>query len=142
YMVKKYGKRVYILAADYGFGQISAQWVQAAVGMNNAEVVGLEFIPLGNSEFSSSIANIQKAKPDFLFLLLVGSNQSQYFPQARAAGLTIPSVSSVNLQQGYEHKLFAPPILENLYVPAPFLEELSAEVPSAKKFVDDIRAKY
>jgi len=141
YMVKKYGKKVYILAADYGFGQVSAQWVQASVGMNGAEVVGLEFIPLGNSEFSASIANIQKARPDFLFLLLVGSNQSQYFPQARAAGLTIPAVSSVNLQQGYEHKLFAPPILENLYVPAPFLEELSADVPSAKTFVDNIRAK-
>jgi urea transport system substrate-binding protein len=142
YMTKKYGKKVYILAADYGFGQISAQWVQASVGMNGGEVLGLEFIPLGNSEFSSSIANIQKAKPDYLFLLLVGSNQSQYFPQARDAGLAIPAVSSVNLQQGYEHKLFAPPILENLYVPAPFLEELSADVPSAKTFVDAIRGKY
>lgn len=142
YMVKKYGKKIYVLAADYGFGQVSAQWVQASAGMNGAEIVGLEFIPLGNSEFSSSIANIQKAKPDFLFLLLVGSNQSQYFPQAQAAGLKYPSISSVNLQQGYEHKLFAPPTLENLYVPAPFLEELAETNPSAKKFVSAIRAKY
>lgn len=142
YMVKKYGKRIYVLAADYGFGQVSAQWVQASAGMNGAEIVGLEFIPLGNSEFSSSIANIQKAKPDFLFLLLVGSNQSQYFPQAMAAGLRYPSISSVNLQQGYEHKIFAPPTLENLYVPAPFLEELSEANANAKKFVDAIRAKY
>jgi urea transport system substrate-binding protein len=142
YMVKKYGKKIYVLAADYGFGQISAQWVKASAGMNGAEIVGMEFIPLGNSEFSSSIANIQKAKPDFLFLLLVGSNQSQFFPQARAAGLAVPAVSSVNLQQGYEHKLFAPPTLENLYVPAPFLEELAAVSPQAKTFVDAIRAKY
>lgn len=142
YMVKKYGKRIYVLAADYGFGQVSAQWVRASAGMNGAEIVGLEFIPLGNSEFSSSIANIQKAKPDFLFLLLVGSNQSQYFPQAQAAGLRYPSISSVNLQQGYEHKLFAPPTLENLYVPAPFLEELAETNTSAKTFVDAIRAKY
>jgi branched-chain amino acid transport system substrate-binding protein len=142
YMVKKYGKKIYVLAADYGFGQVSAQWVKASAGLNGAEIVGLEFIPLGNSEFSSSIANIQKAKPDFLFLLLVGSNQSQYFPQARAAGLEYPSISSVNLQQGYEHKLFAPPTLKDLYVPAPFLEELSASNPNAKKFVSAIRAKY
>jgi urea transport system substrate-binding protein len=142
YMVKKYGKKIYVLAADYGFGQVSAQWVRASAGMNGAEIVGLEFIPLGNSEFSSSISNIQKAKPDFLFLLLVGSNQSQYFPQAQAAGLRIPSISSVNLQQGYEHKLFAPPTLENLYVPAPFLEELSEVNPNAKTFVNAIRSKY
>lgn len=142
YMVKKYGKKIYILAADYGFGQVSAQWVQASAGMNGAEIVGLEFIPLRNSEFSSSIANIQKAKPDFLFLLLVGSNQSQYFPQAQAAGLRYPSISSVNLQQGYEHKIFPPPTLENLYVPAPFLEELAETNADAKRFVDAIRAKY
>lgn len=142
YMVKNFGKKIYVLAADYGFGQVSAQWVRASAGLNGAEIVGMEFIPLGNSEFSSSIANIQQAKPDFLFLLLVGSNQSQYFPQAQAAGLKIPSISSVNLQQGYEHKLFAPPTLENLFVPAPFLEELSAVNPNAKKFVDAIRAKY
>lgn len=142
YMVKKYGKKIYVLAADYGFGQVSAQWVQASAGMNNAEIVGLEFIPLGNSEFSSSITNIQQAKPDFLFLLLVGSNQSQYFPQAMAAGLKIPAISSVNLQQGYEHKLFAAPIMENLFVPAPFLEELSDTNPNAKKFVTAIRGKY
>lgn len=142
YMIKQFGKKIYVLAADYGFGQISAQWVKAAAGMNGAEIVGLEFIPLGNSEFSSSIANIQKAKPDFLFLLLVGSNQSQFFPQARAAGLDFPAISSVNLQQGYEHKLFPPPTLQNLYVPAPFLEELAGVEPSAKAFVDAIRAKY
>ena len=142
YMVKKYGKKIYVLAADYGFGQVSAQWVRASAGMKGAEIVGMEFIPLGNSEFSSTIANIQKAKPDFLFLLLVGSNQSQYFPQAIAAGLHIPSISTVNLQQGYEHKLFAPPTLENLYVPAPFIEEVAQVSPSAKAFVDEIRAKY
>ena len=142
YMVKNYGKKIYVLAADYGFGQVSAQWVQVSAGMNGAEIVGMEFIPLGNSEFSASITNIQQAKPDFLFLLLVGSNQSQYFPQAMAAGLKIPAISSVNLQQGYEHKIFAPPTLENLFVPAPFLEELSEVNPNAKKFVSAIRAKY
>lgn len=142
YMVEKFGKKIYVLAADYGFGQVSAQWVQASAGMSGAEIVGLEFIPLGNSEFSSSIANIQRAQPDFLFLLLVGSNQSQYFPQAQAAGISIPSISSVNLQQGYEHKLFAPPTLQNLFVPAPFLEELSASNENAKRFVDAIRAEY
>jgi branched-chain amino acid transport system substrate-binding protein len=142
YMVEKYGKKVYVLAADYGFGQISAQWVKASAALNDASVVGLEFIPLGNSEFSSSIANIQKAKPDFLFLLLVGSNQSQYFPQALAANLKIPSISTVNLQQGYEHKLFAPPSLENLYVPVSFIEEVATQTPNAKKFVDAFRAKF
>jgi urea transport system substrate-binding protein len=142
FMVEKYGKKIYVLAADYGFGQVSAQWVKVSAAMIGAEIVGTEFIPLGNSEFSSSIANIQKAKPDFLFLLLVGSNQSQFFPQAQAAGLKFPAISTVNLQQGYEHKVFPAPTLENLYVPVTFIEEVSTQVPSARAFVDAVRAKF
>ena len=37
YMVKKYGKKIYVLAADYGFGQISAQWVKASAGLIGAD---------------------------------------------------------------------------------------------------------
>ena len=86
--------------------------------------MGEEFIPLGNSQFASTIANVQKAKPDFLVEYLVGANQSQFYPQANSAGLDIPAVSTVNLQQGYEHKRFAPPALKNLYVPIAFIEEV------------------
>ena len=62
YMVEKFGKKIYVLAADYGFGQVSAQWVRARghVGRRDRRP---EFIPLGNSEFSSSIANIQQPSP-------------------------------------------------------------------------------
>ena len=112
FMIKKYGPKMYILAADYGFGQVSAQWTHVAAGLNGGTIVGEEFIPLGNSQFASTIANVQKAKPDFLVEYLVGANQSQFYPQANSAGLDIPAVSTVNLQQGYEHKRFAPPALK------------------------------
>ena len=104
YMIEKYGPRMYILAADYGFGQVSALWTHAAAGLYGGEVVGEEFIPLGNSDFAATIANIQKAKPDFGVFYLVGGAQYNYYPQAAAAGANIPAVSTVNVQQGYEHK--------------------------------------
>ena len=46
-------------------------------GLYGGKIVGEEFIPLGNSEFASTIANIQKAKPDFGVVYLVGDAQSQ-----------------------------------------------------------------
>jgi urea ABC transporter substrate-binding protein len=142
YMIEKYGPRMYILAADYGFGQVSAQWTHAAAKRFGGEIVGEEFIPLGNSEFASSIANIQRARPDFLVLYLVGANQSQYFPQAQSAGITLPAISTVNLQQGFEHKRFAPPALQNMYVPVTWIEEVAEEVESGRAFVDAFRAKF
>jgi len=142
YMIKKYGPKMYILAADYGFGQVSALWTHVAAGLYGGEVVGEEFIPLGNSQYSSTIQNVQAAKPDFMVHYLVGANQGQFYPQAQAAGLSIPAVSTVNLQQGYEHKRFSPPALQNLYVPVAFIEEVGSQTDSAKAFVDAMRAMF
>ena len=66
WMMEKFGKKVYTIAADYNFGQISAEWVRNIVKQNGGEMVGEEFIPLGVSQFASTIQNIQKAKPDIL----------------------------------------------------------------------------
>ncbi len=69
WMMEKFGKKVYTIAADYNFGQISAEWVRNIVKQNGGEMVGEEFIPLGVSQFASTIQNIQKAKPDILITL-------------------------------------------------------------------------
>ncbi len=140
YMIKTYGPKMYVLAADYGFGQVSGLWTRVAAGIYGGEIVGEEFIPLGNAEYAASIANVQKAKPDFMVHYLVGANQSQFYPQAQAAGLNIPAISTVNLQQGYEHKQFAPPALTNMFIPVAYIEEIETE--ANKSFVQKFRAKF
>ncbi len=140
YMVEKYGPKVYVLAADYGFGHITAEWTRVAVGMYGGKIIGEEFIPLSNTLYSTIISRVQGAKPDWVMQLLVGDNQAQFYPQAASAGLHVPGLSPVIIQQGYEHKRFAPPLLANVHVPVSFLQEL--EIPSAKKFVDNFRKKY
>src|SRR5690606_13308624 len=90
WLMEKYGKRVYILAADYNFGQISAEWVRHFVAQEGGEVVGEDFIPIGVSQFSNNIQNIQRTKPDFVVTLLVGTAQASYYEQALAANLNLP----------------------------------------------------
>ena len=140
YMINTYGPKMYVLAADYGFGQVSALWTHVAAGLFGGEIVGEEFIPLGNSEFAASIANVQKAKPDFMVHYLVGANQSQFYPQAQAVDLGLPAVSTVNLQQGYEHKQFSPPSLANMYIPVAYIEEIPTD--ANKAFIEAWRAKW
>jgi branched-chain amino acid transport system substrate-binding protein len=133
WMIEKFGKKVYTIAADYNFGQISAEWVRNIVKQNGGEMVGEEFIPLGVSQFASTIQNIQKAKPDILITLLVGTAQSSYYEQAAAANLHIPMGSSVNVGQAYEHKRFKPPSLANMYVTTNWIEEVDDQ--KSKDFV-------
>lgn len=140
WMMENFGKKVYTIAADYNFGQISAEWVRNIVKENGGTMVGEEFIPLGVSQFSQTIQNIQKAKPDVLVTLLVGTAQASYYEQGAAANLKIPMASSVNVGQGYEHKRFKPPSLANMYVTTNYIEEV--DTPQSKAFLKKWKAKF
>ncbi len=140
WMMEKYGKNVYTLAADYNFGQISAEWVRQIVEEEGGTMAGEEFIPLGVSQFSQTIQNIQAKKPGFVVTLLVGAAQASYYEQAAAANVNLPMASSVNVGQGYEHKRFTPPSLKDMYVTTNFIEEV--DTPAAKAFVEKFRARF
>ena len=49
--MNKWGKKVYILAADYNYGQITADWVGKFTRDHGGDVVGTEFFPLDVTEF-------------------------------------------------------------------------------------------
>lgn len=140
YMVEKFGPKIYVLAADYGFGHITAEWTRVAAGLYGGEIIAEEFIPLSNTMYSTIISRVQSAKPDWVMQLLIGDNQAQFYPQAASAGLKIPGLSPVIIQQGYEHKRFAPPLLENVFVPVTYLEEMDSD--GTKKFSEAFRAKF
>ncbi|WP_420997299.1 urea ABC transporter substrate-binding protein [Cupriavidus sp. 30B13] len=140
WMMQKFGKKVYTIAADYNFGQISAEWVRNIVKENGGTMVGEEFIPLSVSQFGQTIQNIQKARPDFVVTLLVGANQVSYYEQQAATRLNLPMASSVNVGQAYEHKRFKPPALKDMYVTANYVEEVDS--PASNDFKKRFRAKF
>lgn len=140
YMIKNYGPRIYTIAADYNFGQLTAQWVEKAAAEYGGEIVGEEFLPLSVSQFSSSIDKIQKADPDVLVVLLTGVTQSSFYGQWATAGMDVPIATTINIAQGYEHKRFDPPACANMYVTAQFIEEL--DTPEAVDFVKRFHELY
>jgi len=140
WMVERYGKRVYTIAADYNFGHLSAEWGRTILKPLNGEIVGEEFIPLGVSQFAQTIQNIQNAKPDWLYMLNVGAAQDSFFEQAAAAGLTLPMGSPIKVMLGFEHKRFAAPALNNMHAAANWFEEL--DTPAATDFKKRWHAKF
>ncbi len=99
-MIKKYGPNIYTIAADYNFGQITAQWVKKTAEENGGKIIGEEFIPLSVSQFSSTISKIQQAKPDVLVTLLVGVPQSSFYEQWSKSGIKgLPMATTVNMAQ-------------------------------------------
>lgn len=141
YNIDNFGPKIYIIGADYNFGQLSAMWTRAIAPVLGAEVIGEEFIPLSVSQFSSTIANIQAAKPDWLMVFLSGENHTNYYPQARAAGLAgLPMGATTNMMQGYEHIRFAPPAISNMHNAVEYMEEIPT--PRNQAFVKRFREMW
>jgi len=140
YMIKTYGPRFYILAADYNFGQLSAQWSEAVAPLYGGEVVGKEFIPLEVSQFSDVLARVQKANPDWLMMYITGENHAAYYPQSNAANVHYPMGSSINMAQGYEHLRYSPPALQDMHVAVNYMEEIPTE--RNKEFVKRWRSMF
>ena len=72
YAMKKWGKKVYVIAADYNYGQITSQWVKKFTLDNGGSVASIDFFPLDVTNFGPTISKIEAAKPDMVVSALVG----------------------------------------------------------------------
>ncbi len=97
YALKNWGKKAYIIAADYNYGQITAKWMTKFTRDGEGSVAATDFFPLDVTNFASAISRIQQAAPDFVLSALVGANHSGFYRQWDAAGMKgkIPLASSV-----------------------------------------------
>lgn len=85
--MKKAGKKAYIIAADYNYGQITAKWMTKYVKDNGGEVLSTDFFPLDVTNFGPTISKVQAARPDLILSALVGGNHTAFYRQWTAAGM-------------------------------------------------------
>nr|WP_277410197.1 urea ABC transporter substrate-binding protein [Natrinema longum] len=134
YMAEEYGEDIYIIAADYNFGQLSGDWVNVIAQENDYNIVGEEYIPLNETDFSSVINRIQSEDPDFIMSMLVGANHENFYDQRDANDMLIPIGTSTTMAQGHEHIRYEPDALTDVYAGVSYMEELGDE--RGEGFVD------
>ncbi len=139
--VKKYGKKIYIMAPDYNFGTISAHWVHEYAKQAGAEVVGEDFLSLAVTDYSPTIQKIQASKPDFVVALPVGANQTGFLEQFAAAGLKERiGVVSTNYGSGNQQVVVSPEAGKGLITNQGYF--MHVDNPANEKFVEMWTAKY
>ena len=141
YMIKKYGKTIYVLAADYNFGQLSEKWTRKIAADNGANVVASEFFPLDVAQFGATISKIQAAKPAFLVNTFVGPAHASFYGQWAAAGMKkeIP-IASQTFGEGGEILMMPPSVAEGITVCYDYLDEV--ETPANQTFLQQFRSKF
>ncbi len=139
--IENVGPKLYVVAADYNYGQISAEWVKRYAEEAGGEVVGTDFIPLETSQFRSVINNLQGAKPDAVVSLLVGGNHIPFYREFASTGLgENMKIVSPTFGLGNEQVILAPAESQGITVAYPYFQEL--DNPVNKEFVDRWHKEY
>lgn len=141
YSMKKWGKKIYTVAADYNYGQITAKWVKKFCQDNGGEVLQTDYFPLEVSDFGPAITKIQAAKPDSVMSVLVGGNHIAFYRQWAAAGMnkSIP-VASTTFGNGLEHLVTSPEEHNGYLGSQSYYQELTTEANQA--FLKKFQPKY
>jgi urea transport system substrate-binding protein len=141
YAMKKWGDKVYVLAADYNYGQITAKWVAHYVEQRKGKTLATNFFPLDVSDFGSTIAKIQDAAPNFVVAALVGGAHMSFFRQWAASGMNkkIP-LTSTTFGVGNEHLALSAAEGDGILIAGNYSPEL--DTPANKKFLAAWAKKY
>src|SRR6202045_4949447 len=141
YAMKKWGKKVYIIAADYNYGHITSQWVKKYVLQNGGSVASIDFFPLDVTNFGPTISKIQAVKPDFVWSALVGGAHISFYRQWAAAGMrkSIP-MASTTFAVGNEHIVLSPEECNGMLICYNYFQDLKN--PVNEKFVASFLKRF
>jgi urea ABC transporter substrate-binding protein len=141
YALSSWGKKAYIIAADYNYGQITAKWMAKYTRDNGGTVQEVDFFPLDVTDFGATISKIQRANPSVVFSALVGSNHTAFYRQWAAAGMLnkIPIASTTFGLVDEIHTLAA---TESNGIVTAYGYYQEIDTPASKAFVKGVQAKF
>lgn len=93
---------IFLLGSDYVFPRTANTIINAQVAASGGTVVGEEYVPLGDTEFSTIIAKIREAQPKVIFNTLNGDSNVAFFKQFMDAGFTAESLPIMSVSVAEE----------------------------------------
>ncbi|WP_346291938.1 urea ABC transporter substrate-binding protein [Sphaerothrix gracilis] len=90
WLMENKGEQFFLVGSDYVFPRTANTIIQEQVKALGGEVVGEDYLPLGNTEVTPIITKIKAALPDggVIFNSLNGDSNVAFFKQLQGAGLT------------------------------------------------------
>ncbi|WP_084688780.1 urea ABC transporter substrate-binding protein [Paraburkholderia oxyphila] len=141
WMARQQGKTFFLVGSDYIYPRTCNKIAKPTIARVGGQVVGEEYAPLGQTEFSAIINKIKAARPDWIYSTVVGGSNVAFYKQLKAAGL-----------DGGKQKLLSTVVSENeiegigkdnavgYYACMGYFQSLSN--PENARFVKAFKAKY
>src|SRR6266700_1910512 len=141
WLAKNRGKSFFLIGSDYIWPRTTNKIAKPTIAKVGGKVLGEDYFPLGDIEFSSVINKIKASKAELILSTVVGGSNVAFYKQLSAAGITGKTQALLALAvseeelSGIGH--------ENA---AGFLSCMgyfqSVKEPANEKFVNGFKAKY
>lgn len=141
WLLKNNKKKVFLLGSDYVFPRTANKIIKAQLKAEGGSVVGEEYTPLGNTDYSTIINKIKAAKPDVVFNTLNGDSNVAFFKQLHDAGISSADLPTLSVSIAEEEvKGIGAANMAGQYVSWNYYQ--TTDTSENKTFVKDYKAKY
>jgi branched-chain amino acid transport system substrate-binding protein/urea transport system substrate-binding protein len=141
YLLQNIGKKVFLVGSDYVFPKTCNKEAKALIEQNGGEVVGEEYAPLGQTDFSTICNKIKQSGADLVYSTVVGESNVSFYKDYKQYGLnpeTCP-ICTISIEESVLQAI-GTEYAEGNYASMPYFASL--DTPASKEFVDKYNKKF
>jgi urea transport system substrate-binding protein len=94
--------KVYLVGSDYVFPRTANKIIKAYAEANDMEIVGEDYLPLGETGVSTIVSKVLDAEPQVVFNTLNGDSNVAFFKELKAKGNTPEQIQTVSVSVAEE----------------------------------------
>ena len=94
--------KVYLVGSDYVFPRTANKIIKAYAEANGLEIVGEDYLPLGDTNVATIVSKVLDAEPDIVFNTLNGDSNVAFFKELKAKGNTPDQIQTVSVSVAEE----------------------------------------
>ncbi|HET9442908.1 MAG TPA: transporter substrate-binding protein, partial [Acidimicrobiales bacterium] len=94
--------KVYLVGSDYVFPRTANKIIKAYAEANGLEILGEDYLPLGDTGVSTIISKVLAAQPQVVFNTLNGDSNVAFFKELKAKGNTPDKIQTISVSVAEE----------------------------------------
>ncbi|HCB02975.1 MAG TPA: urea ABC transporter substrate-binding protein [Nocardioides sp.] len=131
-------KTLFLAGSDYVFPRTANAIIKLYAEELGIEIVGEEYVPLDKDDWTTQVAKIVKAKPDFVFNTINGSSNVGFIKAYYDAGLTPDTTPIISVSIAEEEAPAMGHEVTGNYASWNYFQSL--DTPNNPKFIEDWKA--
>ncbi len=140
FLASKGVKTLFLAGSDYVFPRTANKIIKQYAKELGIEIVGEEYVPLDSDDWTTQVAKIAEAKPDFVFNTINGSSNVGFIKAYDEAGLGADNSPIISVSIAEEEAPAMGVALTGQFAAWNYFQ--SVESPTNTTFIEAFQAKY